>query len=351
MALWQIDIVGGVFLVDGTEVKVVTGVDDHSRFCVIATVVRARDRAGGVSGVRRRRCAATASRTRSSPITASSSPTGSARAARCCSTGSAATTPSSTASPSPRHPTTTGKVERFHQTLRRELLDRPRARSSRCSPPRPRSTPGSPNTTATARTRASDIPAMPVDRFAPSQHDREHADRLLPLRLPALLEPVATTDPAPTDPATDPQAEPVVSDPAEPVAPAYRGGPVEFERVVPALGQPRRRAASSSGSDRPRRESRSPSGPTTTSSTCSSPAPGSRPSARTCPRTTSPPWPPPAAAPPDRHRCHLPSPAAPRRGRPGGQPARPDLPGRPPRSWPRRSSAAAGSASASTAPP
>lgn len=39
MALWQIDIVGGLMLADGTERKVVTGVDDHSRFCVIATVV------------------------------------------------------------------------------------------------------------------------------------------------------------------------------------------------------------------------------------------------------------------------------------------------------------------------
>lgn len=39
MALWQMDIVGGVFLSDGTECKVVTGVDDHSRFCVIAEVV------------------------------------------------------------------------------------------------------------------------------------------------------------------------------------------------------------------------------------------------------------------------------------------------------------------------
>jgi transposase InsO family protein len=39
MALWQIDIVGGLMLADGTECKVVTGVDDHSRFCVIATVV------------------------------------------------------------------------------------------------------------------------------------------------------------------------------------------------------------------------------------------------------------------------------------------------------------------------
>jgi transposase len=44
MQLWQIDIVGGVWLVDPTtgllrEAKVVTGVDDHSRFCVIASVV------------------------------------------------------------------------------------------------------------------------------------------------------------------------------------------------------------------------------------------------------------------------------------------------------------------------
>ena len=36
MALWQLDIVGGAFLADGTEAKIVTGVDDHSRYCVIA---------------------------------------------------------------------------------------------------------------------------------------------------------------------------------------------------------------------------------------------------------------------------------------------------------------------------
>jgi len=40
MELWQMDIMGGVFLTDGTELKVVTGVDDHSRFCVSAMVVR-----------------------------------------------------------------------------------------------------------------------------------------------------------------------------------------------------------------------------------------------------------------------------------------------------------------------
>ena len=44
MQLWQMDIVGGVMLVDPVtgelpEAKVVTGVDDHSRYCVIASVV------------------------------------------------------------------------------------------------------------------------------------------------------------------------------------------------------------------------------------------------------------------------------------------------------------------------
>lgn len=32
MQLWQMDVMGGVELEDGSELKVVTGVDDHSRF-------------------------------------------------------------------------------------------------------------------------------------------------------------------------------------------------------------------------------------------------------------------------------------------------------------------------------
>src|SRR5439155_13567394 len=39
MELWQMDVMGGVRLVDGTLLSVVTGIDDHSRFCVIAKVV------------------------------------------------------------------------------------------------------------------------------------------------------------------------------------------------------------------------------------------------------------------------------------------------------------------------
>lgn len=39
MELWQMDVMGGVRLSDGTQLSVVTGIDDHSRFCVIARLV------------------------------------------------------------------------------------------------------------------------------------------------------------------------------------------------------------------------------------------------------------------------------------------------------------------------
>ena len=39
MELWQMDVMGRVRLSDGTELSVVTGIDDHSRFCVSALLV------------------------------------------------------------------------------------------------------------------------------------------------------------------------------------------------------------------------------------------------------------------------------------------------------------------------
>jgi transposase InsO family protein len=39
MELWQLDVTASAFLADGSEVKIVTGVDDHSRFCVLAKAV------------------------------------------------------------------------------------------------------------------------------------------------------------------------------------------------------------------------------------------------------------------------------------------------------------------------
>lgn len=46
MELWQMDVVGGFPLADGTSAKALTGIDDHSRFCVSARVMpRERTRA------------------------------------------------------------------------------------------------------------------------------------------------------------------------------------------------------------------------------------------------------------------------------------------------------------------
>ena len=39
MQLWQMDVMGRVHLAGGTEVKIVTGIDDHSRFVVCAKAV------------------------------------------------------------------------------------------------------------------------------------------------------------------------------------------------------------------------------------------------------------------------------------------------------------------------
>lgn len=39
MELWQMDVMGGVKLADGRSVSMVTGIDDHSRFCVCAQLV------------------------------------------------------------------------------------------------------------------------------------------------------------------------------------------------------------------------------------------------------------------------------------------------------------------------
>jgi hypothetical protein len=40
MELWQMDVVGGFLLADGTAAKALTGIDDHSRFCVSASAIQ-----------------------------------------------------------------------------------------------------------------------------------------------------------------------------------------------------------------------------------------------------------------------------------------------------------------------
>ena len=104
------------------KAKVVTGVDDHSRYCVIASVV---ERATG-----RAVCAAFARALQrfgvpqevltdnGKQFTDRFGHGGEVLFDRICRENGIAHRLTQTASP-----TTTGKVERFHQTLRRELLD------------------------------------------------------------------------------------------------------------------------------------------------------------------------------------------------------------------------------------
>lgn len=115
MQLWQMDIVGGVMLVDPvtgelTEAKIVTGVDDHSRYCVIASVVERALQAFGVPEE--------VLTDNGKQFTDRFGQGGEVLFDRICRENGIAHRLTQPASP-----TATGKVERFHQTLRRELLD------------------------------------------------------------------------------------------------------------------------------------------------------------------------------------------------------------------------------------
>lgn len=122
MELWQMDIVGRFYLADGTEVKVVTGIDDHSRYCVCARVV-ARATARPV-------CDALtfALRTHGAPdqILTDNGKVFTARFGqgpgpvlfdRICQNNGIRHLLTA-----PYSPTTTGKVERFHKTYRSDFL-------------------------------------------------------------------------------------------------------------------------------------------------------------------------------------------------------------------------------------
>ena len=124
MHLWQLDIVGGVFLVDGREHKMLTAIDDHSRFVVAATVLAlpsgpavcdaflaAITRWGAPFEVLTDNGKQfTGKFTRPLPVEVLFE--------RICRENGITARLTKR-----RSPTTTGKVERFHRTLRRELLD------------------------------------------------------------------------------------------------------------------------------------------------------------------------------------------------------------------------------------
>ncbi|MEX1093924.1 MAG: IS481 family transposase [Acidimicrobiia bacterium] len=122
MELWQMDVMGGVMLSDGTECKAITGIDDHSRFCVIAKLVRratARPVCEALLEALSRHGVPEQILTDNGKVF----------------TGRLAHRPATVAFDriclhngirhlltAPYSPTTTGKIERLHKTIRKELL-------------------------------------------------------------------------------------------------------------------------------------------------------------------------------------------------------------------------------------
>jgi transposase InsO family protein len=229
MLLWQLDIVGGVMLLDVRtgvlrEAKVVTGVDDHSRFCVIASVV---ERATG-----RAVCLALAAALarfgvpeeiltdNGKQFTDRFGKGGEVLFDKICRHN--AITHRLT---QPASPTTTGKIERFHLTLRRELLDDHQPYESLAAAQA--AVDGFVTQYNTDRPHQALDPVAPVtpaERFSPIPEEQRH---LVELWLPPVLAATTTRS-------AEEQAESAEGGVAGPVP--WAGGPVELDRIVPPSG-------------------------------------------------------------------------------------------------------------------
>jgi transposase InsO family protein len=225
MQLWQMDIVGGVLLPGGKEAKVVTCVDDHSRFAVAAKVVpRATGRAVctafaealGKYGVPEEMLTDNGKQ-----FTDRFGRGGELLFDRICRENGIAHRLTQPASP-----TTTGKVERFHQTLRRELLDDAGVFAELAA--------AQAAVDAFLHEYNPDRPHQALDMAFPADRFRPNTDQLLPLKLPTILtgQPTQPT-PTPSQSKKAPASQPVAP---QPIPAAWSAGAVEFERVVPPSG-------------------------------------------------------------------------------------------------------------------
>lgn len=123
MELWQMDIVGGVKLVDGSEAKIVSGIDDHSRFIVSAYVVEratAKPTCDALAFAMRTHGVPEEILTDNGKVFTNrfGKGTGEVLFDRICRENGIKHRLTK-----PRSPTTTGKIERWHKTLRTEFLN------------------------------------------------------------------------------------------------------------------------------------------------------------------------------------------------------------------------------------
>jgi transposase InsO family protein len=123
MELWQLDVVGGFHLADGTELKAVSGLDDSSRFVVSAQLVRRATAGPGcealLAALRRWGVPEQILTDNGKVFTRRFGPAGSSGGLfdRLCAENGIRHLLTA-----PRSPTTTGKIERWHKTMRAEFL-------------------------------------------------------------------------------------------------------------------------------------------------------------------------------------------------------------------------------------
>jgi transposase InsO family protein len=230
MELWQLDVTASAFLTGGTEVKIVTGIDDHSRFCVIArAVMRATARPVCLAFVEAMRVYGVPEEVltdNGKVFTGRFHKPGLAVEVlfdKICRENGITHRLTKIHSP-----TTTGKIERLHQTLQRELLD---VHGSFASIEALQTALDAwREEYNTDRPHQSLGMAFPASRFAPASSPLE-------LRIPAQLS-AGTGQPKPPPPGPGPlSAQSLPAEAPALGAAAGAGQPaVEVDRVVPASG-------------------------------------------------------------------------------------------------------------------
>jgi transposase InsO family protein len=230
MELWQLDVTASAFLSGGTEVKIVTGEDDHSRFCVIATAVRRATARPVCQAFVDAMCVFGVPE----EVLTDNGKVFTGRFHkpgvpvevlfdRICRENGITHRLTKV-----RSPTTTGKIERLHQTLQDELLDvHGPFESIQALQAALDAWRGEYNT---ARPHQSLGMAFPSSRFRP-------ADSPLELRIPAQLA-ARAGQPGPQRPAPEPPPAqvPVPEAAPEPVTAGAHRPALEADRTVPPSG-------------------------------------------------------------------------------------------------------------------
>jgi transposase InsO family protein len=221
MQLWGIDIVGGLSLVDVMtgelrDAKLVTGVHDHSRFCVMAAVVeRATSRAvclAFAQALARFGAPQEVITDNGKQFTDRFGKGGEVLFDKICRRNGI-----NHLLTAPFSPNQNGKVERFHGTFRPDFLtDADPFASAEAAQAAVDAWVEHYNTDRPHQALDARQPVTPAERFTPAA-DAERA--LVDLWLPAALEPATPGN-----------------DPAAPPAASAGGGAVELEKVVPASG-------------------------------------------------------------------------------------------------------------------